>query len=139
LQRGVLRGGHRAFDHNLSQKSTAPDPHDPASGPYVYRPFRAHASNELVTPGTVTEYLVEVFPVGHVVRAGHKLQVKVQAPSRVDSYYAYVPKAAPGINTLHFSATRPSRITLPFVGLPTGISGSTPPACGAQEAVRCVK
>lgn len=139
LQRGVLRGGHRAFVDNLSQKSTALDPHDPASGPYIYRPFRAHASNGLVTPGAVTEYLVEVFPVGHVVRAGHRLQVKVQAPSRVDSYYAYVPKAAPGINTLHFSASRPSRITLPFVGLPEGISTSAPLACGAQEAVRCIR
>lgn len=140
LQRGLLRGGHRAFslDPNFSDYSSAPDPLDP-SGRYLYRPFRAHAASEPVTPGTVTEYLVEVFPVGHVFRAGHKLQVKVQAPSRVDSYYAYIPKAAPGVNTLYFSTGMPSRITLPFVGLPGGISTSAPLACGQQEAVRCIR
>lgn len=140
LQRGVLRGGHRAYslDPLFSDFSTADDPHDP-SKKYMYRPFRAHNVSTLVEPGTVTEYLVEVFPVGHVVRADHRLQIKIHAPSRVDSYYAYIPKAAPGINTLHFSATRPSRITLPFVGLPEGISTSAPLACGEQEAVRCIK
>jgi hypothetical protein len=43
---------------------------------------------------------VEVFPVGHVFRPGHQLLVKVSAPPILDSFYSYVPKTTPGINTL---------------------------------------
>ena len=46
------------------------------------------------------EYLVEVWPVGHVFRAGHRIAVKVHAPPLIDSFYVYVPRTLPGINTI---------------------------------------
>ena len=86
-------------------------------------------------PGETNEYLVEVWPVGHVFRAGHRIVVKVHAPPFVDSYYAYVPRSAPGVNTVLHGADHPSRIMLPMVPVP---SLGPEVACGAQEEVRCV-
>jgi putative CocE/NonD family hydrolase len=126
LQRGMLRASHRAIDPGLS---------DYDAGGHMYRPWRPHSNADLITPGQVYDYLVEVFPVGHVFRAGHRIQVKVHTPPAVDSYYAYVPKRVPAVNTILHDADHPSRITLPVVATPA--LGSELP-CGAQENVRCI-
>jgi putative CocE/NonD family hydrolase len=126
LQRGMLRAAHRGVDPGLS---------DYDSGGHLYRPWRPHSNADLITPGQAYEYLVEVFPVGHVFRSGHKIVVKVHTPPAVDSYYAYVPKRVPAINTILHDSAHPSRITLPVVPTPTLGSAL---ACGAQEAVRCI-
>jgi uncharacterized protein len=128
LQRGLLRTSHRAVDESQSQRT--PDGR-------IYRPHRPHTNPTLVTPGQTYEYLVEVWPVGHVFRAGHRISVKVHAPPFVDSYYAYVPRSAPGVNTILQGPDTPSRIMLPMVPL-HGVRLGPPLACGAQEAVRCV-
>jgi uncharacterized protein len=39
-------------------------------GGVMYRPYRPHTNPELVTPGEVYQYVIEVFPVGHVFRPG---------------------------------------------------------------------
>jgi hypothetical protein len=72
-----------------------------------------------------------------VFRAGHRIGVKVHAPPFVDSFYAYVPRIAPGVNTVLQGPATPSRIMLPMVPL-TGVGLGPPLPCGAQEAVRCV-
>ena len=85
----------------------------------------------------MNEYVVEVFPVGHVFRPGHRLLVKISAPPILDSFYAYVPKVLPSLNTVFHTVAQPSRLTLPVV--PLGGAGSGPSSpCGAQEAVRCI-
>jgi uncharacterized protein len=127
LQRGMLKASHRAIDGTKSDHA----------GGVLYRPWRPHTNPQLITPGAVVEYLVEVFPVGHVFRPGHRLMVKVSAPPIVDSFYAYVPKTTPGVNTVFHSAARPSRLTLPVVPL-TGVRLGPELPCGAQEAVRCI-
>lgn len=126
LQRGMLRASHRGIDTKLSDK---------AGDGHIYRPWRPHTSADLIAPGEPYEYLVEVFPVGHVFRAGHKIVVKVHTPPAVDSYYAYVPKRAPAVNTVLHDPAHPSRLTLPVV--PTPALGPEL-GCGAQEAVRCI-
>src|SRR5687767_1719118 len=78
LQRGLLRASHRAIDASQSDYF----------GGTLYRPHRPHTSAELITPGQAYEYLVEVFPVGHVFRPGHRIVFKVTAPPAVDSFYA---------------------------------------------------
>lgn len=88
-------------------------------------------------PLATNEYLVEVFPVGHVLRPGHRLMVKISAPPILDSFYAYAPKTLPGVNTVFHTATQPSRLTLPIVPLTNAGLGPELP-CGAQEAVRCI-
>lgn len=127
LQRGLLRASHRAVDAAQS---------DYYSGT-LYRPHRPHASADFITPGQAYEYLVEVFPVGHVFRPGHRIVLKVTAPPAVDSFYAYVPKRAPAVNTVLHDAAHPSRLSLPIVPL-TGVTLGAELPCGAQEAVRCI-
>jgi putative CocE/NonD family hydrolase len=132
LQRGMLRASHREVD--------------PARSDWVwdgnrrvmYRPFHPHVSPTLITPGQTYEYIIEVFPVGHVFRPGHRLVVKVHTPPLVDSYYAYVPRRAPAINTVVHDAEHPSRIQLPVVPLKGARLGKEL-ACGEQWAVRCVR
>jgi predicted acyl esterase len=137
LQRGVLRASHRAIDFALSDyDETKPDPMD-GSKPFLYRPWRPHTNPTNVEPLAVNEYLVEIWPVAHVFRPGHQLQVKIMAPSLVDSYYAYAPREIPvALNTLHFGPKTPSRITLPFVSL-AGVTLGPALRCGDLWQVRC--
>ncbi|HWH33563.1 MAG TPA: CocE/NonD family hydrolase [Egibacteraceae bacterium] len=128
LQRGMLRASHRALNVAMSDKT--------ADG-RIYRPFHPHTNPTPVVPGQVNEYVVEIFPVGHVLRAGHRLVVKVHAPPRVDSFNAYVPRYAPSVNTIHHGPRTPSRLLLPVVPL-AGVRLGPEIACGRQEAVRCV-
>jgi putative CocE/NonD family hydrolase len=127
LQRGLLKASHRAIDTSKSDATTAG----------IYRPWRPHTNPQLITPAAVNQYLVEVFPVGHVFRPGHRLLVKISAPPILDSFYAYVPKVTPSVNTVFHTAARPSRLMLPVVPL-TGVTLGPELACGAQEAVRCI-
>jgi putative CocE/NonD family hydrolase len=131
LQRGMLRASHRAYDPTLSDYAATPD------GPVLYRPFRPHTNPTPITPGAVYEYLIEVFPVGHVFREGHRIVVKVHTPPAVDSYYAYLPRRLPAVNTLLHDAEHPSRLMLPVVPL-RGVRLGAELGCGDQYAVRCV-
>ncbi|WP_317495292.1 CocE/NonD family hydrolase [Haloechinothrix sp. LS1_15] len=127
LQRGLLKASHRSIDDTRSDYD----------GDVLYRPWRPHTNPQPITPGEVEEYVIEVFPVGHVLRPGHRLMVKVSAPPALDSVYAYVPTTAPSINTVHHSSEHPSRLTVPLQPIDSGDLGPALP-CGAQEAVRCV-
>lgn len=140
LQRGMLKASHRAVEYPLSD-------FDEAHGNFLYRPFRPHTNPTDVKPcapddgdpDCINEYLIEIFPVAHVFRKDHRLQVKIMAPPAVDSLYAYVPKELPlALNTVHFDAGHPSRITLPVVSL-AGVSLGAPLAtCSSYWEVRCV-
>ena len=129
LQRGMLRASHRAIDRLSSD--VRPDG-------TIYRPHRPHTNPTSIEPGRVYQYLVEVFPLGHVFRPGHRLVVKIHTPPAVDSYYAYVPKRPAGVNTLYHDADRPSHLTLPVVSLAGVRLGPEPRPCTLQE-VRCVR
>ncbi|MGH2949012.1 MAG: CocE/NonD family hydrolase [Solirubrobacteraceae bacterium] len=130
LNRGMLRGSHRQVDPSLSQRT--------ADG-RIYRPWRPHQERALVEPGAVVDYLIDVFPVGHVFLPGHELVVKVHAPPAEDNDYAYVQKTLPGVNTLHFGPDARSRLMLPVI--PMGeVRGFQPPAgpC-AYASMRCLE
>jgi predicted acyl esterase len=129
LNRGMLRASHRAVDRSQSQLT--------ADG-RIYRPWRPHAERALVTPGAVVNYLIDVFPVGHVFLPGHELLVKVHAPPLDDNDYAYVQKTLPGVNTLHFGADAPSRLMLPLIAMGE-VRGYEPPATACPYAsMRCI-
>jgi len=126
LQRGLLRASHRAIDQAASDRTP---------NGRIYRPHRPHTNPAPIPPLATVEYLVEVWPVGHVFRPGHRIGVKLHAPPFVDSYYVYVPRSLPTFDTVLHGLVTPSRIMLPVV--PTPALGPELP-CGAQEAVRCV-
>jgi predicted acyl esterase len=123
----MLKASHRAIDPAMSDYD----------GAVMYRPYRPHTNPELVTPGEVYRYVIEVFPVGHVFRPGHRIVMKIHTPPLVDSYYAYVPERPVGISTVYHQADLPSRLMLPVVPLAGSSLGPELP-CGAQEAVRAV-
>jgi uncharacterized protein len=129
LNRGMLRASHRAVDESQSQLT--------ADG-RIYRPWRPHTERAPVTPGEVVDYLIDVFPVGHVFLPGHELVVKVHAPPLEDNDYAYVQKTLPGVNTLHFGGDTPSRLMLPLIPM-SEVQGFREPAgpC-AYVSMRCI-
>jgi putative CocE/NonD family hydrolase len=135
LQRGILRASHRAIDPAFSDYDDQPDPLDP-SRPFLYRPWRPHTNTTTIRPLRVEEYLIEIWPVSHVFRAGHRLQVKIMGPPALDSLYAYVPRTPPALNTVHVGGPTPSRITVPVVSL-AGVTLGPPLACGQLDQVRC--
>ncbi|HWH43865.1 MAG TPA: CocE/NonD family hydrolase [Thermoleophilaceae bacterium] len=129
LNRGLLRGSHRQVDGALSQR---------AAGGRIYRPFRPHAGRSLVMPGAVTDYLIDIFPVGHVFLPGHELVVKVHAPPLDDNDYAYVQKTLPGENTLHFGPQTPTRLMLPIVPMSEVDGFTTPTGKCPYASMRCL-
>jgi uncharacterized protein len=129
LNRGLLRGSHRQVDEAHSQVS--------ADG-RIYRPFRPHAERALVAPGEVVEYLLDIWPVGHVFLPGHALVVKVHAPPADDNDYIYVTRTLPSLNTLHFGPETPSRLMLPIVPM-SAVSGFEAPSGQCPYAsMRCI-
>ncbi len=128
LQRGMLKASHRAIDRALSDKR---------SDGSIYRPYRPHTNPTDIVPLEVNEYLIEVFPLTWIFRPGHKLVVKIHTPPAVDSFYVYVPKRLPGINTILHDADHPSRLTLPLVPVKASNLGPEPGTC-SLDAVRCV-
>jgi len=128
LNRGMLRGSHRAIDRSQSQIAAG----------RIYRPWRPHESRSLVTPGVVTPYLIDIWPVSHVFLPGHELVVKLHAPPLEDNDYAYVQKTLAGVNKLHFGPTTLSRLMLPIVPM-THVRGFTAPQgqCPYAE-MRCL-
>ncbi|HEX2032217.1 MAG TPA: CocE/NonD family hydrolase [Actinomycetota bacterium] len=131
LQRGLLKASHRALDRERSDWVQTTD------GRVMYRPFHPHTNPTAVVPGEVFRMAIEVWPVGHVFRPGHRLMVNVHAPPTLDSYYAYAPRYLPGANTVFHDAERPSRIMLPLVPI-RGLRLGPPVPCGQLTAVRCV-
>lgn len=129
VQRGLLKASHRAIMPTMS---------DRLEGGRIYRPHRPHSNAQSLEPGKVYRYLVEIFPFGHVFRPGHKLVVKITTPPIVDSYYAYVPKRPPGVNTVLHDKKHPSSLMLPFVPL-AGLDLKRAPVSCTLEGVRCVR
>jgi VCBS repeat-containing protein len=143
LQRGVLRASHREILAERSQCAAFP-----AGGRItdractdldnIYRPFRPHVNPQDIVPGQATRYRLEIFPVGHVLRAGHQLLVKVHAPSLDDNDWAYISKAPPALNTLHHSAEYASSIRLPLIPLNAVSRLGGPTGTCTDDSMRCV-
>jgi predicted acyl esterase len=129
LNRGMLRASHRQIDASQSQFT---------SDGRIYRPWRPHTERSLVVPGEVVDYLIDIFPVGHVFAPGHELVVKLHAPPLDDNDYAYVQKTIAGVNTLHFGPQTPSRLMLPLI--PMGEVRDYTPATGQcpYVSMRCI-
>ena len=61
LNRGMLRASHRPIDEAESQKT--------ADG-QIYRPYRPHDDRCSRCRSRTSDYLIDVFPVGHVFLPG---------------------------------------------------------------------
>ena len=123
LQRGFLRASRRAID---KAKSTAWD--------------ISYAGNrsEPLNPGQVYEMTIQLYPIGHVARRGHKLAVALMSPPTIPyPNWGFMPVSMPGSVTIYHSAKYPSVLELPIVpGIkPEGQA----PECGSLEFQPCRK
>jgi predicted acyl esterase len=120
LQRGMLRASHRALD---DERSVCVDVEGQATR---IRPMHPHRDPEPLTPGKPCQFEIEVFPVGHVFRPGHRLVVRISQPPLVDPVaftpegqksYTYESAQPRGVVSILRDADHPSSILLPV--LPT--------------------
>ena len=115
VQQGWLRASHRAEDPELST---------------VLRPYQTHLLEDArpLVPGQATEMRVEIFPFGHVFRAGSKLRIYVEAPHVKPDLWGFALLPTPAANTIH---TGSSSLALPLLG---GETAQAPlPACTVRN------
>jgi predicted acyl esterase len=129
LNRGMLRTSHDAID--LSQSQFTADGR-------IYRPWRPHEERQLALPGKVQNYLIDIFPVGHVFLPGHKLVAKIHAPPADDNDYNYIQKTLPGANTLHFGPATPTKLMLPIVPMSEVRGYEAPQGQCPYASMRCL-
>lgn len=126
VQSGWLRASHRALDE--SQSTTL-------------RPVQTHRKGDYqpLVPGEVTPVRVEMFPFGHVFRAGSRIQVSVEGPGGGGNFWPWDFGFLPGgfDVTVHHSSEHPSSVVLPVVEpegfeVPDGLA-----ACGSLAMLPC--
>ncbi|MHC4643163.1 MAG: CocE/NonD family hydrolase C-terminal non-catalytic domain-containing protein, partial [Planctomycetota bacterium] len=127
LQRGLLRASHRALDEGASLWA------DVKGEKTLIRPHHPHVDPEPLYPRRPYRFDIEVFPVGHVFRSGHKLSLSISQPPLDDPVpvankkwgtYKYESNQPPGIVTIYWGADYPSRILLPVLPDLPPISGN---------------
>jgi hypothetical protein len=116
VQQGWLRASQRALD---PARSTELLPH------------QTHQAADVssLTPGEPVLARVEVFPFGHVFRAGSRLRVWVDAPTFLPQLWAFTPSPTPAAVTILHDKEHPSTLVLPHV--PNDAARATTlPDCG---------
>ena len=123
VQQGWLRASQRALDAGRSS---------------ALRPYQTHLAEDVapLAPGEPVLARVEVFPFGHVFRAGSRLRLWVEAPVFLPALWAFTPSPVPAEVTLLHDAEHPSRLVLPQVpNDPARVA--TPPPCGSLVRQPC--
>ena len=123
VEQGWLRASQRTLE---PARSTA------------LRPFQTHTAADVspLEPGQPVLARVEVFPFGHVFRAGSRLRLWVEAPVFLPALWAFTPSPVPAQVAVLHDADHPSRLVLPQVpNDPERIA--TLPACGTLIRQPC--
>lgn len=131
LQRGLLRASFRAVDRSRSELV--------ATGGHrgeLLVPFHPFVNPTLLTPGAATLLRVEIFPLGHVFRAGHSLVVAVTSPPVMDELNGYASLQPPAVDTILSGPGHASSLLVPFLPVAPQVLRSAP-ACGDLTGVRC--
>jgi predicted acyl esterase len=134
VQRGIQRASFgSSFDPKRSARIRAG-----AHRGEIYRPYHHFVDPQTLVPGEAYRFEIEVFPFGHVFRAGHAMVLLVHAPPPNDpiSTYVYEPNQ-PGVVTILQDAQHRSSILLPVMRTLPPI-WKTPPACGDVVGELCV-
>jgi putative CocE/NonD family hydrolase len=116
VQKGWLRASHRKED---AARST------------VLRPYQTHARADFapLVPGAPTPMRVEIFPFGHVVRAGSSIRVWIEAPTLLPELWGFAFLPIPAVNLVYHDAKHPSSLVLPVVDGVT-VGSARLPDCG---------
>ena len=128
LQRGLLKASHRSVDPLRSYYD----------GSTLVQPYRPHTDPQLVTPGAIEKYTIEIFPLGHVFRPGHKILIQIHTPPAVDGLWGYTPtNHQPAVVTVYHDAEHPSFLQLPVVTPDAPISNTDPADCKVPGGFPC--
>jgi len=102
ISRGWLRASHRALDAGESSQ---------------VRPFHPHDDPEPLEPGQVYRFDIEIWPMGHVFRRGHRLRLELaNGDSPVtDGIFTHFYGAKAGADTVYHEAEYPSHLVLPVL------------------------
>jgi len=121
LQRGLLRASMRAIDPDRSRPDAIRHRFD---------------KRDPLVPGRVYEITMSLPPVGAVIRAGHRLEITIMAPSPIaQPDWGFHPAGQAGRNTVYHSAERPSVLTVPVI--PGARAEGPVPACGTLDFQPC--
>ena len=122
VQAGWLRASHRKLDPKQST---------------VTRPYQTQqeADQEFLTPGTPTPMRIEIFPFGHVFRAGSRVRISIEGPKFLPELWGFAALPVPATNLVYHDAAHPSSLALPVlpdVAAPVGL-----PTCGSVIRQPC--
>jgi putative CocE/NonD family hydrolase len=134
IQRGLLKASHRQVDSARSLYA--------ADGRMV-QPYMPHTNPQPVTPLEATEFKIEIFPIGHIFRPGHRMLIQIHTPPAVEGLWGYTPTHhQPSAVTILHDADHPSWVQLPEVRVdavqPPDALGTAPAGCKIPGGFPCV-
>jgi predicted acyl esterase len=102
VQQGWLRASHRKENPSLSTE---------------LRPYHTHQLIDatLLIPDQPTKVRIEIFPFGHVFRAGSKIRIGITAPHTHPDLWGFAALPLPAKNTIYMSQPFKSSIVLPLL------------------------
>jgi putative CocE/NonD family hydrolase len=125
VQAGWLRASHRKLDPS---KSTPTRPYQ----------TQQQADQQLLTPGTPTEMQIEIFPFGHVFRAGSRIRVWIEGPKFLPELWGFAALPVPAVNLVYHDAAHPSSLALSVLpGFTVPAADTSYPACGTVIRQPC--
>ncbi|QXC59590.1 CocE/NonD family hydrolase [Aquihabitans sp. G128] len=100
IQSGWLRASHRKEDPSRSTELV---------------PYQDHQAADAapLPAGEFTKVRVEIFPFAHVIRAGSRLRINVEAPGGNQPFWAFQDLPGTSTNEIGHSVGHPSRVVLP--------------------------
>jgi predicted acyl esterase len=121
VQSGWLRASHRAEDESLAKPR---------------RPWHTHLAADTQPMGSGFERLrVELFPFGHMFRAGSRVKIAVTNPGGTRDKWAFDVLDQPGTNDVAHSSAMSSRVELPLVA--NEVAPMRYPECGTVRHQPC--
>ncbi len=106
LTRGYLKGSHREIDVERSKP---------------WQPFHTHTNPQLLTPGEIYDFSIEVMPTGHLFKAGHRICLKIsgvidEPPNTgIEALHeGHLSSHLANIVTIYHDAEHPSHLLLPI-------------------------
>ena len=108
LQMGTvyLKASHRAVDASKSKP---------------FAPWHPHTGSEPIKPGEIYEYAIELLPLFHVIKAGHRLKVEIYSmehgkdPDMLLHYHPHVCSSRTTLHKIYRDRQHQSHLLLPVI------------------------
>jgi putative CocE/NonD family hydrolase len=124
IQQGWLRADQRAID-----------PHESTE----LKPVQTHQAEDVraLSPLEPSLARVEIFPFGHVVRAGSRIRVWVEAPTVLPQLWGFALDPTPSVVSVYRGGNHASSLVLPLIETQLPEGASALPACGSVTRQPC--